>query len=101
MIPHLLSGWGLNLSDRLVIAAYLGLAVAGVYSFGYQIASIGMVLTTEINRALLPRYGRAITNKSERGALLRVITLQRLSTFLICANVGGCPEFRGTSVAAR
>lgn len=59
LVPHAAAHWGLNLSDRLILAAFWSPAVVGVYSVGYQIAFVAGIAVTELNRAFMPRYGEA------------------------------------------
>lgn len=86
LLPHVLSGWTLNLSDRLVIAGMLGAVAAGRYAFAAQVAMIVTVLAVEINRGVLPLYGRVLRDsKVER--LQRVVETQRILTLLIATIV--------------
>ncbi len=51
VVPHQLSGWGMNLADRIIIG-YYGAAYAhdlGLYSFGYAVASLMLAITSALN----------------------------------------------------
>ncbi|ORB30631.1 lipopolysaccharide biosynthesis protein [Mycolicibacterium parafortuitum] len=86
LLPHVLSGWALNLSDRLVIAAILGTAAAGKFAFAAQLAMIVTVLAVEINRGVLPMYGRVLQDSNPE-RLRRVVEIQRIVSLLLAAGV--------------
>ena len=56
MIPVLLSAWVLNLSDRLFIERYFSLSDVGIYSLGYKIGGLVLILTGAINLAYNPVF---------------------------------------------
>jgi O-antigen/teichoic acid export membrane protein len=55
-LPTLLSAWILNLSDRVFIDHYINPGALGVYSLGYKIASIIVILFTAIDMSYLPKF---------------------------------------------
>lgn len=76
LLPHLMSHWLLALSDRLILGAIVSSHDVGVYSMGYQFAVILGLVLTEMNRAILPVYGRAIGSETERSRLNGVASFQ-------------------------
>ena len=54
LIPHYLSNYALNQSDRLMISRMIGNAQAAYYSVAYTIASMMNLVLTAINNALTP-----------------------------------------------
>ncbi|MGE2724328.1 lipopolysaccharide biosynthesis protein [Mycolicibacterium pulveris] len=86
LLPHVLSGWTLSLSDRLVIAGFFGATAAGRFAFAAQVAMIVTVLAGEINRGVLPLYGRVLQD-SKVELLRRTVEVQRIATLLIAALV--------------
>jgi O-antigen/teichoic acid export membrane protein len=64
LVPHALSNWVLRLSDRWLIALLIGLPVVqvqaaiGVYSFGYQVASVISIIVVSFNFAWSPYFFR-------------------------------------------
>lgn len=54
LVPHDLSGWVLEYSDRVILERFVSLDAIGVYSFGYQIASIMGNIAIAIKDAWLP-----------------------------------------------
>lgn len=92
LLPHVVSSWVLSLSDRLLIAGLVGVTAAGQYGLVAQLASVGTILATELNRALAPEYGRVISGSDGAEArLARIVRVQRLLSV---------PIFVGTALAA-
>jgi O-antigen/teichoic acid export membrane protein len=56
LMPHELASWTTNLIDRLFLSSYTTLTMVGVYSLGYQFATILSVITTAINFAWVPFF---------------------------------------------
>lgn len=86
LVPHYAAHWTLNLSDRLVLAAFWTPAVVGVYSMGYQIGFVAGMAVTELNRALMPRYGEASQSSEGRNLLSRHAMRQILFTVALTAG---------------
>ncbi len=95
LLPHVLSGWTLNLSDRLLIAGLLGAAAAGEFAFAAQIAMVITVLSVEINRGVLPVYGRAAQDAGCK-RLRHVVEIQRTLAFAL----GSVVAVAGTTAVA-
>lgn len=87
LVPHLAAHWALNLSDRLVLAAFWTPAVVGVYSMGYQIAFVAGMAVTELSRAFMPRYGEAAADGEAGDLLSEHIKRQVLATVVVTAGV--------------
>lgn len=58
MVPHLLSLWALNLSDRLILTQFVPLSDVGVYTLGYQIGAIPQIVAVAVSTAINPFYFR-------------------------------------------
>ena len=63
LIPHFLSTYVLNQSDRIMIERMVGEAQAGFYSVAYNISTMMTLITTAINNALMPFTYRALKAK--------------------------------------
>lgn len=74
LVPHLLSAFVVNISDRLFITNYLGLAETGSYTVSYQIGSILDLLCISINLAWAPWLYSKLENFKENKPLLKKIT---------------------------
>ena len=94
LVPHALSNWVLRLSDRWLIALLIGLPVVqvqaaiGVYSFGYQIASVISIIVISFNFAWSPYFFR-IGDRPSAPILYRHITTLVIAGLLTLA-VGLC-----------
>ena len=60
LIPHYLSNYVLNQSDRLMIGRMVGAAQAAYYSVAYTISSMMLLITTAINNSLTPYIYKSI-----------------------------------------
>lgn len=68
IIPVILSAWILNLSDRIFIERYFSTEEVGIYSLGYQIAGLVLVLTGAFKQAYDPYFYKiANTYSKEEG----------------------------------
>jgi O-antigen/teichoic acid export membrane protein len=56
MIPGLLSAWVINMSDRIFIERYFSLADVGIYSLGYKIAGLVLILSSGFRLAYNPVF---------------------------------------------
>ncbi len=75
LIPHLLSLWALNLSDRFILERYVSLKDIGIYGLGYQLASILQIVAFSATNAISPFYYRTAANPQDAQNLLpRVAT---------------------------
>ena len=84
LVPHAASHWVLNLSDRLVIAAFLTPALVGIYSMSYQVASVASIAVIEVQRALVPRYGEVLRgDRSVEG----LVAQQAAMVVAICGSI--------------
>ena len=59
MVPHALAHWGLSLSDRAILAAFLDPAQVGVYYVAYQFGLPVSVITIALTQAAQPLYAEA------------------------------------------
>ena len=56
MVPTLLCAWVLNLSDRIFIERYFSLADVGIYSLGYKIAGLVLIIAGAFGLAYSPVF---------------------------------------------
>lgn len=78
LIPHFLSTFALNQSDRIMIDRMVGEAEAGFYSVAYTISTMMTLITTALNNALMPFTYRALKaddRQSVRGATRMLFVL--------------------------
>ena len=56
LLPHFVSHWALNVSDRLILAAFVDQSSVGVYGLAQQFALPASIIVVAISQALMPRY---------------------------------------------
>lgn len=56
ILPHMVSHWGLNLMDRIILQAYLPLSDVGIYQLGYQLGAAFQIIIIAINNAWTPFF---------------------------------------------
>lgn len=67
LLPGALSGWGLNMIDRLFLFKLTGAELTGIYNIGYQFGFIVFVFTGAVSRAWLPYFYDNFINGGEPG----------------------------------
>ena len=72
MIPSLLCAWVLNLSDRIFIERYLSLSDVGIYSLGYKIAGLVLIITGAFGMAYNPVFYQ-LANSEDQVAAKRTL----------------------------
>ncbi|MFY0600326.1 MAG: oligosaccharide flippase family protein [Cyclobacteriaceae bacterium] len=66
LIPHLLSGTIIAMSDRFFITNMIGLSETGIYAVGYQIGAIIEVLGISFRTAWVPWLYKQLNSKNEK-----------------------------------
>lgn len=77
LVPSALGGWILTLMDRIFLNHYSTLAVVGIYSLGYQIGSVMILIATSINFAWVPFFMSTAKEKGEEAKNI----FSRLTTY--------------------
>ena len=65
LVPHALAGWVLELSDRALLQRFVTLSELGLYSLGYQLASLLTLAATAINFAWTPYMYGVVRDRPE------------------------------------
>lgn len=65
LIPHSLAGWIKTGLDRVFLTSLVGVAATGIYSVGYQLGTIVMVIATSLYKAWLPKLYEMMTNMTD------------------------------------
>lgn len=68
ILPTLLAGWVINLSDRVFIERYLTLTDVGIYSLGYKLGQIVFIVAAGFQVAYNPIFNRVAANKEQSEA---------------------------------
>jgi O-antigen/teichoic acid export membrane protein len=74
LVPHTVSHWALNLSDRLVLANFVDDASVGIYNLAYQVAAPISLLVVAMHQGVMPIYARAARDPDVRAGLRKVAT---------------------------
>jgi O-antigen/teichoic acid export membrane protein len=73
LLPHAAAHWGLSLSDRIVLGAFVSPADIGLYQLAYQFAIPVSTLGIAMTRGTAPLYAHAARSAAEREELAGVI----------------------------
>lgn len=83
MIPALLSAWVLNLSDRIFIERYFSLTDVGIYSLGYKIAGLVLILSGAFNLAYNPVFYKLANSDDQLIARKKLFSYNNLFVMVI------------------
>lgn len=91
MIPQGIAGLVNDAVDRVMINAFVGLAATGVYSLGYRVATVSMILMMAVNQALSPLFTESMhaaeTEPDPAKAALRRAEVAKLGTVVLTLGV--------------
>ena len=96
LLPHLMSQWALQFSDRAILVVLVSRAEVGAYSLAINISVPVLVATAAIGQAVSPSYGRALLNTEARRRLAGTVRLQ----VLIIAVMTGAVALLGPVLVA-
>jgi O-antigen/teichoic acid export membrane protein len=85
LILHGVASWALSLSDRAILQRYVSLSEVGLYSIGYQIGSIMVMIAMAIANAWNPFLFRRIAEEGDaaKPSLARLVTYYTMTVGLI------------------
>ena len=78
LIPHMLSHWGLGISNRLVLAGFVDPTDLGIYALAANVALPVAIVMQGMAQGFMPSFARAATESESLAALRRVIDVQVL-----------------------
>ena len=78
LIPHVISHWGLGISNRLVLAGLVSTSKVGIYALAANVALPVAILMQSMGQGFMPSFARAATDPAELPGLQRVVTMQFL-----------------------
>ena len=91
VIPSLLSIWILNLSDRVFIERYFSMEEVGIYSLGYKIAGLVLIISSAFKLAYSPLFFKIANSEDTINSQKKLskynfnfIMVIMLICFLIC-----------------
>ena len=94
LLPHAAAHWGLSLSDRIVLGAFVPPAEVGLYQLAYQLAIPVSTLGIAMTRGTAPLYAHAARSETDRLELARVI----VHHVLLIALIGMAASILGPTV---
>jgi O-antigen/teichoic acid export membrane protein len=83
LVPHMLAGWTLEMSDRAILTRLLPLGDVGIYSLGYQLGAALGLLTTAFNAAWVPFLFGTLRSEGE-GAHRKLARITTYYTIALC-----------------
>ncbi len=83
LIPHVLSHWGLGISNRLALTGIVSPSEVGIYALAANIALPVAIVMQSMGNAFMPSYARAATEEAALAGLRRVIIVQFLLVLAI------------------
>jgi O-antigen/teichoic acid export membrane protein len=87
LLPHLLSQWALQLSDRVILVSLVAESFVGTYTLAINLASPVLIIVAAISQAVQPSYGRAIHSDNARARLTTLATYQVVATVFLSGAV--------------
>ena len=85
LLPHLVAGWALQLSDRVILGDLVSHAQVGVYSLAVNIALFVLLVMAAVSQAVHPSFGAAIHDPRARNKLPEVVHFQVIAACLVTA----------------
>lgn len=92
LIPHYLSNYILNQSDRVMIGRMVGNSQAAHYSVAYTISTVMLLITNAINSSLTPYIYKAIVSDEKRKIKKATCPLVILVAGLCVMTMAFAPE---------
>lgn len=92
LIPHVLSQYILNQSDRIMISKFIGDSESGIYSFAYNVCTILYIVLMSIESAWTPWTYNCYENHKNENVKKASNRLMILSVCLFIGFVSICPE---------
>jgi len=82
LIPNRIAGWAIGLSNKLFVNGLRSVGEAGLFSIGYNFASLIHLFTTNVNHAVLPWSYEQLKSNGEDGEK-KVVQLYKTILFLL------------------
>lgn len=86
LIPHMLSHWGLGISNRVVLAGMVSTSKVGIYALAANIALPVAIVMQGMAQGFMPSFARAATSSAALAGLRRVIGVQFLLVLAITTS---------------
>ncbi|MDD5065978.1 MAG: oligosaccharide flippase family protein [bacterium] len=66
LIPSLITAWVLNLSNRIFLERYFNLTEVGIYSFGFKLGTLGLIVISGFMTAYSPYFFKLASQKEDQ-----------------------------------
>jgi O-antigen/teichoic acid export membrane protein len=84
IVPHQLSGWALNMSDRILLNRFVSLDQVGIYDLGYKFGLVMDIILQSFNLSWSPYFFRiASTEKNAREVIGRLVTYYTFGVYVL------------------
>ncbi|CCK75586.1 similar to capsular polysaccharide protein [Oleispira antarctica RB-8] len=83
LIPHVIGGTIMAMSDRYFISYYFGSAEVGLYSIAYQMSALMLLASTSVNQAWAPMLFKLLKDNNKR--TIRQVTSLLAGVFIVAA----------------
>ena len=95
LLPHALSTWVRTGVDRILLTMLISSAATGLYTVGFQIASVMVVVTTAFNKAFKPFLFEQLSQITEeqKAKLVNYSYLYFLGLLVLAAFIGLAAPF--------
>ena len=87
LVPHALSHWGLAVSDRAILGAFVSAPQVGAYYVAYLFSLPVSLIAIALSQATQPLYAEASAADARRIELGRIMTVQSVLIVLTAAAV--------------
>lgn len=92
LIPHYLSMFVLNQSDRLMIKYFCNESKAGIYSLAYQISNVMNIVYNAVNNAFIPKAYKHLKNGEIQELKTSSMNVIKFSSVLTLVPILVAPE---------
>jgi len=87
LVPHLLTQWGLNLSDRFILEPAVPASQLGLYNLGYQVGGIVTIFTLAISNSISPIFIAKLKDPDQRPSVPRLGTFAVAGTWFVGLSI--------------
>lgn len=87
LIPHVIGGIIIAMSDRYFISYFIGNKAVGYYSVAYQMSSIMLLLSVSVNKAWTPMIYKLLTNYNQNKNIIFKYTKYLMLLYTVFALV--------------
>lgn len=87
IMPILLSGWVINLSDRIFIERYFALSDVGIYNLAYKLAGVVLIVISSYHMSYRPLFFKLANTKNQIKAKASIYRYNYLFLLMLSFSV--------------